>query len=100
METPIPQFLYPFLYQWTLGLLHLLAIVNNATVSVWCIYPFKLVFSFSSSFFLMATPAAHGGSQAGGPIRAAVASLHLSHSKLGFKQLLQPIQGLTATPDP
>ena len=47
-----------------------------------------------------AAPVAHGGSQAGGQIRAAAAGLHHSHSNEGFKLLLLPTPQLTATLDP
>ena len=50
-------------------------------------------------FFLMATSAAHGNSQAKGPIRAAAAGLHHSHSNMGSDLCLQPTPQLTATPD-
>ena len=43
---------------------------------------------------------AHGGSQTRGQIGAAAASLHRNHSNSGSKLSLQPIQQLTATPDP
>ena len=51
-------------------------------------------------FFFRSTPAAYGGSQARGQIWAAVASLHHSHSSVGFKLHLQPVLQLTITPDP
>ena len=47
-----------------------------------------------------ATPVAHGGSQAPGPIRAVAAGLHHSHSNRGSEQRPQPTPQLTATPDP
>ena len=56
------------------------------------------------SFFFFplfrATPAAHGGSQARGPIRATAASLYHSHSNVRSKLHLQPTPELKATPDP
>ena len=53
-------------------------------------------------FFLLfrAAPSAHGGSQVRGPIRAAAASLHHSHSNAGSEPGLQPTPHLTATLDP
>ena len=47
-----------------------------------------------------AIPAAYGGSQARGLIRAVAASLCQSHSNVGSKPRLQPTPQLTATPDP
>ena len=46
----------------------------------------------------MAAPMAYGGSQAGGRIRAAAASLHHSHSSMGSELSLQAIPQLTADP--
>ena len=40
--------LYPFIHWWTLGFVHILAIVNNAKWTLRCIYLFKEVFSFPS----------------------------------------------------
>ena len=47
-----------------------------------------------------ATPAAYGGSQARGQIRAVDAGLHQSHSNTGSKPRLGPTPQLTAMPDP
>ena len=47
-----------------------------------------------------ATPAACGGSQARGPLRATAASLRHSHSNSRSKRRLQPTPQLTETPDP
>ena len=47
-----------------------------------------------------AAPAAPGGSQARGPIRAVAAGLHQSHSNARSELCLQPTPQLTATPDP
>ena len=61
----------------------------------------NLFFSFPLSFCLFrATPEAHGGSQAGGRIRATAASLHQSHSNRGPEPCLQLTPQLTAMPDP
>ena len=57
-----------------------------------------------SSFFLCvfsrATPAAYGGAQARGLIRAVATSLHQSHSNVGSEPCLQPTQQLMAMLDP
>ena len=47
-----------------------------------------------------AAPAAYGGSQARGRIRAVATGLRQSHSNAGFEPRLQPTPQLTATPDP
>ena len=52
---------------------------------------FILFFAFSR-----AAPAAHGGSQAWGPIGTAAAGLHHSHSNAGFELWLRPTLQLTA----
>jgi len=66
-----------------------------------------LHFSFLSSFFFFflfvffrAAPAAYGGSQAMGWIRATAADLHHSHNNAGSKPCLWPTPQLTATLDP
>ena len=46
-----------------------------------------------------ATPAAYGGSQARGRIRAVASGLRQSHSNSGSEPRLQPTPQLTATPD-
>ena len=51
-------------------------------------------------FFFLSFPAAYGGSQARGRIRAEAASLPQSHSSVGSEPFLQPIPQLRATPDP
>ena len=48
----------------------------------------------------MAAPAAYGGSQARGPIRAVAVSLCQSHSNARSEPRLQPTPQLTAMPDP
>ena len=68
---------------------HCLAILN---VIVWV---FFCLLSFSR-----AAPKAHGGSQAGGQIRATAAGLHHSHSNVGSKPHLWPTPQPTATLDP
>ena len=46
------------------------------------------------------TPAAYGGSQARGPIRAVAAGLRQRHSNTGSEPHPRPTPQLTATPDP
>ena len=46
-----------------------------------------------------AAPAAYGGSQARGLIRAVATGLRQSHSNVGSEPCLQPTPQLTATPD-
>ena len=73
----------------------------------WMIFPF-LFFFFNWVLFLgggvvlfsRAAPAASGGSQARGLIRAVDTGLHRSHSNRGSKPHLRPTPQLTATPDP
>ena len=55
---------------------------------------------FLSFLLFRATPVAHKGSQARGPIRATAASLHHSESNVGSEPHLQLIPQLTATLDP
>ena len=50
-------------------------------------------------FVFRATPAAHGGSQARGWIKATAAGLHHSHSNEGSEPSLRPTPQLTAMPD-
>jgi len=66
---------------------------------------FSLSYCRFFSFFLFclfassrAVPAAHGGSQTRGPIRAVATSLHHGHSNAGSEPHLQPTSQLTATP--
>ena len=51
-------------------------------------------------FLFRATPTAYGSSQVRGQIRAATASLRLSHSNLASKPCLQPTPQLMAMQDP
>ena len=51
-------------------------------------------------FFFRAAPAAYGGSQAVGRIRAVAAGLRHNHSNAGSELHLQPTTQLTAMPDP
>ena len=51
-------------------------------------------------FWGRAAPAAYGGSQARGLIRAIGTGLHQSHSNEGSELSLRPTPQLTATPDP
>ena len=67
---------------------------------------FPLIFIYFYYFFTFgfcpfrATPAAYGGSQARGLIRAVAASLRHSHSNAGSEPHLQLIPQLMATLDP
>ena len=54
---------------------------------------------FFSFFLFGATPAACGGSQAGGLIGAVGAGLRRGHSGAGSEPRLRPAPQLTATPD-
>ena len=65
------------------------------TEQILSFYSLFLFFVFSG-----ATPAAYGGSQARGLIRAIAAGLHHSHSHTRSELHLRPIPQLTATPDP
>ena len=57
-------------------------------------FPHKFFCVFS---FLRAAPAAHGGSQARGPIGAVADSLHHKHSNVGSEPCLQPTSQLRAS---
>ena len=59
-----------------------------------------LLLLFCLFAFSRAAPAAYGGSQARGLIRAAATGLCQSHSNAGSEPHLQPTPQLTATPDP
>ena len=48
----------------------------------------------------MAAPAAYGGSQGKGPIKAAAAGLHHSHSNTRSKPYLQPLPQFVVALDP
>ena len=61
-------------------------------------FPFLFFFLFLS--FFRAAPAACGGSQTRGRIRATAAGLRQSHSIAGSEPRLRPTAQLTATPDP
>ena len=50
--------------------------------------------------FSKAAPEAYGESQTRGLIGDVAASLHQSHSNVGFQLRLQPTPQLKATPDP
>ena len=58
-----------------------------------------IFFNCLFSLFLWADPAAYGGSQARGPIRAVASGLRQSHSNSRSKPHLRPTPQLTATPD-
>ena len=56
-----------------------------------------IFFVFVFLLFLWATPAAYGGSQARGRIRAVATGLRQSHNNTGSEPRLQPTPQLTAT---
>ena len=58
-------------------------------------FPFLSFFSFFFLFFSRAAPAAYGGFQARGRIRAVTADLHHSHSNAGSEPCLHPTPQLT-----
>ena len=61
---------------------------------------YLFIYLFCLSAFSWAAPAAYGGSQARGRIRAVAAGLCQSHSNVGSEPCLRPTLQLTATPDP
>ena len=63
---------------------------------------FLFIYLFIYLFFAIswAAPAAHGGSQARGPIGAVATGLRQSHSNVRSEPHLWPTPQLTATPDP
>ena len=61
---------------------------------------FVFVFRFCLFAFSRASPAAYGGSQAMGLIRAVATGLHQSHSNEGSEMSLQPTPQLIARLDP
>ena len=62
--------------------------------------PFFFLFFFFSFCLFRAAPAAYGGSQTRGPIRAVAAGLRYSHSSAESEPRLQPTPQLMAMPDP
>ena len=72
--------------------------MNN--MNYWIFNHFILNFFFVFSVFSRAASAAHGGSQAKGPIGAIAAGLGQSHSNTRSEPSLQPKSQLTATWDP
>ena len=60
--------------------------------------PLGLLFYFIYFCLFRATPAAYGGSQARGPVGAAAAGLHHSHSNSGSNPSLQHTPQLMAMP--
>ena len=58
------------------------------------------IYLFLSFGLFRATLVAHGGSQARGPIRAAAADLHNSHSNARSESRLRPTPQLMAMLDP
>ena len=80
------------------------------TINIYGAFPMCIthIISFNLFFFFFffclfaiswAAPAAFGGSQARGLIRAVAAGLRQSHSNAGSEPRLQPTPQLTATPD-
>ena len=69
-------------------------------LSVFSLFTCVLFFFFGLFAFSGATAAAHGGSQARGPIGAIAAGLHHSHRNTRSKPHLRPTPQFTATPDP
>ena len=72
--------------------------------TVLSVYKFREIIFYFFYFYLFpfprAAPAAYGGSQARGRIRAVATSLHQSYSNTGSEPHLRPIPQLTAMPDP
>ena len=68
-------------------------------IDLWGSFLFVCLFVFPFAFS-RAAPAAHGGSQARGPVGAAGTGLRQSHSSVGSEPRLQPTPQLTATRDP
>ena len=70
--------------------------------SVLCLISLCVCFLWGFLVFcpFRAAPAAYGGSQARGRIRALAASLRQSHSNARSEQHVQPTPKLTAMPDP
>ena len=87
---------------WTLRWVFNLLSHNRNLYFLFCILPCILYnFIFYFLFLLYrAASTAYGGSQARGPIRAAAASQHHSHSNAESEPCLRPTPQLTATLDP
>ena len=81
-------FISPFLKFWTI------TTIENF------IFILILFFIFCLFAISRATPEAHGGSQARGPIGAVAAGVRQIHSNAGSELHLQPTPQLMATPDP
>ena len=60
---------------------------------------FKMAINIYIFCLYRATPAAYGGSQVRGLIRAVATGLRQSHSNLGSEARLQPTPQFMATPD-
>ena len=73
---------------------------SHSSVSLTYICSLSPHFIYLFVCLFRATPAAHGGSQAKGWIRATVAGLHHSHSNVGLEPFMRPTPQLTATLDP
>ena len=104
------QFLFPlpqvYFYVVTLSIenlslfVHLFSVISQVSTYVQVWFFFFFFFFFLVFCLFRPTPAAYGGSQARGLIRAAVANLRHSHNNTGSKLRLQPTPQLTAMPDP
>ena len=70
---------------------------RNLLIVLYDFFIFIFIFVFC---LFRAAPAAYGGSQARGLIRAVASGLHHSHSHAASEPRLHPIPQLTATPDP
>ena len=55
----------------------------NCTGILWNVFPNYYYYYYCLFVISRAAPAAYGGSQARGPVRAVAASLHQSHSNTG-----------------
>ena len=79
--------------------IYILALIDNPATNI--IVPARVrTCFFCFVLFFKAGLAAYGSFQARGPVRAAVASLHDSHSNVGTEPRLWPTPQLTAMPDP
>ena len=74
--------------------------IKRAHQAILIIKTAVILFIYLFVSFPRAAPAAYGGSQARGLIRAVAAGLCQSHSNAGSEQHLQPTPQLTAMPDP
>ena len=76
-------------------------LTDENTLLLLILHIYHVIFFFLALFRLFrAVPAAYGGSQARGSIRAVAAGPRHSHSNTGSEPLLQPTPQLTATLNP